>query len=63
LVVLLAGQADSVLNGLCAAGDISLGLGIVLSVTVMADKKDNSNRGSCSSANTNPNCLAGAVSP
>jgi hypothetical protein len=60
LVVLLAGQADSVLNGLCAAGDISLG--IVLSVTVMADKKDNSNRGSCSSANTNPNCLARAVS-
>jgi hypothetical protein len=60
LVVLLAGQADSVLNGLCAAGDISLG--IVLSVTVMADKKDNSNRGSCGSANTNPNRLAGAVS-
>jgi hypothetical protein len=32
-------------------------------MTVMADEKDNNDRSSSRSANPNPNCLAGAVSP
>jgi hypothetical protein len=62
LVVLLIGQVDSVLDGLGAAGNISLRFIGGLMMMVPHEKGD-ANSSSGRNANSNSNRLTGAVSP